>query len=548
MSATAATSTGGIDAGLLDPAVTAGAAPARASPVGIVWAGFSVAALSTAPADTDFSITYRVQFSGPPSAVRLDLVAGGSVDLADQGGDLWSADITVSQALAGYDTADVNHDHVGYLQVYEGGIPAFTYQVFINVADDRVPTLRPALVSGTIQSTCHVVNVWRPDLTFPPSAAVVRAAVADVLAAFGDQFDFLNVVHTLPSYPLNRGHLVVRNAVAGIGLPPVDDTAQWGSAGRLLGLTFYPIDTFFDLAESASLHELGHQWINYSSLPLLAVGTPHWRPGTPARGLMGFNIGGGGGGVFPFELVPLGGNLYQLSAAEPPREFTDLDLYEMGFLPPDSVGTHVVFDDPNLFLCDGCSGAATTFGVADVIAAQGPRVPAAAQSPHRFQVGTIVLSRDRLLTAAELSVFDYFAARGEATTPLPFTSGLESGVTRPFRLATRGIGTLETWMDAACASAAVTDARPAGPAFRIAGANPLRGATAFEWTQTAPARVALEVFAVTGARVARIASGPFEPGTHAARWAPGALPAGVYFVTLSLDQHRAAVRRVVVMR
>ena len=43
-------------------------------------------------------------------------------------------------------------------------------------------------------------------------------------------------------------------------------------------------------------------------------------------------------------------------------------------------------------------------------------------------------------TIPELYGSAYFAARGEATTSLPFTAGFARGTTKPFYVATRGLG------------------------------------------------------------------------------------------------------------
>ena len=61
-------------------------------------------------------------------------------------------------------------------------------------------------------------------------------------------------------------------------------------------------------------------------------------------------------------------------------------------------------------------------------------------------MASIILSADRLLTEDEMAFFDYMAARGEATNELPYTLGLASGITKPFYLATQGLGTLSTTM------------------------------------------------------------------------------------------------------
>jgi hypothetical protein len=87
-----------------------------------------------------------------------------------------------------------------------------------------------------------------------------------------------------------------------------------------------------------------------------------------------------------------------------------------------------------------------TVVLAAVLLAVGTPAPAAA-SPMALRVATIVISRERRLTRAEMAFFDHFAARGESLVPLPFASGFEKGITRPFALATRGLATLQTDID-----------------------------------------------------------------------------------------------------
>ena len=75
-----------------------------------------------------------------------------------------------------------------------------------------------------------------------------------------------------------------------------------------------------------------------------------------------------------------------------------------------------------------------------MIATNGVRSPDAFASKKFFRIATVVISRDRLLTDDEMTILDYFAARGEQDVALPFTSGLARGTTKPFNVATRGIG------------------------------------------------------------------------------------------------------------
>jgi hypothetical protein len=513
----------------------------------IVWQQFSVAAIRT---DATDPVEFRVEFAGTPSSAHIELaLGGGNVPLSPVAGNVWSCTLTAAQMLNGYSPIpDANHNFVGFLRVYQGATELLSINLFVNVVDDNVPPVTPIILEeGTAQRSCRVYNQRRP-LSYPPSEAEEHALAQDFFAAFGDDFDFINLVYSQPIFLSNRTHEPVQNSVTGIGLAMFDQSAAWGSAGRLLGVTRYPIDTFFDLADEAALHEMGHQWINYSSWPLLAVGSPHWRPGTQARGVMGVSSPFGVGLDFPYDLIPEGGGIYRMEFATYQREYTDLDLYLMGFLPPDSVGSNFVFSDPDQPVCDGCSGPVTFFTVGDVIAAQGARIPDAASSPHAFRVGTIVVTRDRLLDADEMAMFDYWAQRGEATIEVPFSSGFVSGTTKPFYLATRTIGSLETWLDDACGPVAVESApSPIRASLRLAGPNPVRGETAFEWNQPAAARATLDVFSVSGARIARLADGDFAAGAHRLAWTPGKIGSGVYFATLRLGGKDAGSRRVVVI-
>jgi hypothetical protein len=222
-----------------------------------------------------------------------------------------------------------------------------------------------------------------------------------------------------------------------------------GSATRLKGLIHFPIDGLFDLAETSCIHEIGHQWMSFLKLAALRRGQPHWPLGDVAYGIMGWSPPGGQGMEFPFALVPQPNGDYLVQGAPAATEFNDLELYLMGLVPKEEVRPHFVFDnqDQASELRPGGTlrGPVTRFTIDDVIAAEGgPRLPAPAEAQKEFRLATIVLSKDRLLSAAEMAFFDHLAARGEATTELPFTSGRVQGTTKPFFLATGRRATLST--------------------------------------------------------------------------------------------------------
>jgi hypothetical protein len=97
--------------------------------------------------------------------------------------------------------------------------------------------------------------------------------------------------------------------------------------------------------------------------------------------------------------------------------------------------------------CSGCVLPSSTLTINDVIAVNGPRIPDAVASQKLFDIAVVVISRDRLLTDDEMAILEYFAARGEATTSLPFTAGFARGTTKPFYVATRGLGRVDLRLD-----------------------------------------------------------------------------------------------------
>jgi hypothetical protein len=387
-------------------------------------------------------VELRVVTSDAVDAVRLELDGGGSVPFSPIGKNLYSAILTPAQVLRGYGPEDMQHNFIGFLDVYRGGTRLARFNRFAAVADELVPEVAVETLAPGVQATPYVLAVFQPGIL--PGEVDLGEAARRLYQHYPDAYDFLNVV-SVPDTHANRHHISVRNAVRGTGASLFDNGGSYGSPARLLGINRYPLTNFFDLGETTALHETGHQWIAFTSVPLLATGRPHWPISSLGRGIMGISPGGGQGLNFGFDLVPLGGGEYRLTAAKPATSFNDMELYLMGLLPAEAVAPHVVFPDQTQTLCEGCVlRGAQTVTVADVIAAHGPRVPAYPDAPRHFTMATVVVSTTRPLTPREMAFFDYFAARGEAQQPLDYTSGFARGTTLPFGLATGDRGSLTT--------------------------------------------------------------------------------------------------------
>jgi hypothetical protein len=402
------------------------------------WDPMAVRTTRTDPATLEVQIGTGRGVQVPVSAVRLDFAKGGSLMLTPAGAGLFSGSVPASKLLDGYTPAEVNHNFVGFLRLLgSAGETLASYNTLIQVVDGNVSSVTIRDLGGNARASDRIVNLYRSGI----GVIDLETAALQFYSYFRDDYDFLQIVFTMPSYAVNRYHFAVRNDVSGIGLSIFNNDAQYGSAGRLLGITVFPIDFFFDGAESAASHELGHQWINFLKNPILNPGAPHWPASTMARGIMGMSVTGTGeGGDFPYDITAVTATTAKLTAAAVTQEFCDLDLYLMGFIPPSSVAPGIVVQGTP---CNNCVLPSTTITISDVIAANGPRIPDSAVAQKSFRVATMVITRDRLLNDDEMAVLEYFAARGEATTALPYTSGLSKGTTKPFYVATRGIGHLD---------------------------------------------------------------------------------------------------------
>ena len=227
---------------------------------------------------------------------------------------------------------------------------------------------------------------------------------------YGAHPDLFEQVVVYTSRPLNplAGTLAfeinVQNHVQGIGLDAVDDSAAWGSGGRLESVVFMDsVDPYLDVDGLEILgHEVAHRWLAHfrfkdasgaSSGALLGRGNVHWSffLDTDASVMEGNDIADLGAGRF--ETVDF------------TRAYSPLDQYAMGLRGPEEV--------PPFFYVEGADNfrpnrtykfstapeAGVTFtGVRrpvrmeDVLAAMGPRVPDAAHAPRSSRLAFILVS------------------------------------------------------------------------------------------------------------------------------------------------------------
>jgi uncharacterized protein (TIGR03437 family) len=400
-----------------------------------------------------------------PTRAEVVLLSGGpAIPAVKQPSGAWTFEVPAAKALDSYQTG-LGHNFFGRLNEYDGDVLAVPSNLIVNVRDETMPDVPIRTVTnayGQAQMSRHVLNIRDENAYY--FGAVMPGVPADVFKRFysyrQDDFDFLGVVGEGMAFE-NRHYEGVRNTTQGLGLALTNNGAAYGSQNKLQGIVNFPNDNMFDLAETGLSHEIGHRWCCFLNLPALVPGRAHWPMGDVAYGIMGMSIGGGEGGMFAYNLVPRGDGSYQARGQAYPTEFNDLELYLMGLLPAGEVGEHFVFNDqtqpaggtpPDRIM----QGPVTRFTVNDLVVTDGQRVPAYGNAQTEFRLGTIVLSRNRLLEAHEMAHFEYMAARGEATTEMDASLGVLITKVKPFYLSTRTKAKLSTTVCSECAGAATS--------------------------------------------------------------------------------------------
>ncbi len=234
-----------------------------------------------------------------------------------------------------------------------------------------------------------------------------RAAIAqEYFRNHPDNYDFLVVFST---FEFNTGdaaafHWMVRNDVQGIGLPQFDVSALFGSNGKLQGYidmaalsrwSGNPLDPKFEDTLSVLSHEVLHQWASFVkyrkadgslSDELLGRDLAHWSAllDTDASVEYGADWKDNGDGTF--------------SARGVRTFFSPLDLYLMGMNMPAEVPPITLIDSADLSRFSlpqeniTIAGTARTVTIDDIIAAEGARVPAAADAQKQFRFGFVLLT------------------------------------------------------------------------------------------------------------------------------------------------------------
>ena len=211
--------------------------------------------------------------------------------------------------------------------------------------------------------------------------------------------------YTMPEVGAEGFYLGVKNDTQGINQPIFDNSAQFGSPGKLQGtidlgnittLAAAPYGPLLDEDVRLLNHELGHRFGSYVrfknpdgtlNAALLGKDSAHWSYLLDTKGSIMYGNGwkNNGDGTFTSTSARSG--------------FSPLDLYMMGMIPKEQVPPMLLIENPAIdrtklpHLWDTISGTAKTVPIQDIIAAEGERIPNAVTSQKKFNVGFVLLSR-----------------------------------------------------------------------------------------------------------------------------------------------------------
>ena len=237
---------------------------------------------------------------------------------------------------------------------------------------------------------------------------------------FEDSYDVLAIVphDDQLSAAYSAFHSTVKNEVSGIGMELMDESAVYGSTGRLKAFEVYTAVSVTDNLTSS--HETAHQWASYvdwtALTELVRAGhqpqghAPLWATGETLVGAV----------LHPERRVTQVDGAWQIERTQTPAGFHPFTRYAMGILPSGAVPEITLFDEQGQFGTNTkpetgtpIAGATRTATVFNVVGMLGERT---GPVPTDWQRATIVVSRDRLLTQAEMDYWTFFARRIEDPT------------------------------------------------------------------------------------------------------------------------------------
>ena len=271
-----------------------------------------------------------------------------------------------------------------------------------------------------------------------------HSLLRDIYKKFPDKYDFIFLILNENEKPSNinyYGKLIgVSNNIEGIGINIYDNSADYGSSGKLKSVMHLPGLNF--LKNGPSLHEIAHNWANFALETHNVDGSGTGLTSYPYWGHWGFTGGSNRGQLGGFDqssLIENGGGSYTVDPFGPFANggngvpYTEFELYLMGMLPISSVSNFDMFTDITSFSkshehINGTvsssytfSASKTSYSPSSIEDLLGKRNPSYEDSQKEFKLLIVVLT-DKSLSEDEWTTVDntaeWFSRKGDDGTYL----------------------------------------------------------------------------------------------------------------------------------
>ena len=307
------------------------------------------------------------------------------------------------------------------------------------IGQNDIPTLEENLILDKSGQFLNYVIPQEDYDKFLDDKGEYSLVTHKVYEYFKDDFDFIfifadeDVKPDGVSFGKNRS---VKLDIEGLGRNFYDNTASYGSDGRLKSIIYMPLVRY--IQNGPFLHEIAHHWANKDFIPTTVSG--HW----------GYsNVGGQLGGFD--ELKDLGNGKYlgKLNGNEGFGTFANsgnkiqygnAELYLMGLIPESDLESIQVAENPEN--ADG-SGVFTaskirTYTPEYLINQHGSRIPSFDDSQKKFKAISVIISTSPITVERKEmtnSNLENFVKQGEPAA--------EWGYLHNFWKATGGVGAFE---------------------------------------------------------------------------------------------------------
>jgi uncharacterized repeat protein (TIGR01451 family) len=325
-------------------------------------------------------------------------------------------------------------EEVGRIQITEldGSANEFLLDPAVGILRADIPTTNHITVAPDIAITPHLINIRSDTYETQRCLRLLGGSLSHltepIYQTLPDVFSFFIFFSTHKIERLPR--TASRNFIAGIhtsaqvdysgtGRTPFDNSAAYGSAGKLLGLNVLDAYDRGTYASNAT-HELIHQWSSFTSqsLGLTDASGAHYR----SRSSVGSLVGGylwidNGDGTYAVNCDEGRGGAHRAPA---------LDRYMMGLIDGSQVAAMRVYSEtatPPLTKCSGgepilSEEIVDTVTMETIQSVHGTRSPGPAEAQRDFAIAFVAESHDRLLNSTELTFYEILARHYSQPVPL----------------------------------------------------------------------------------------------------------------------------------